>query len=151
MRTVVQRVKHASVSVPAENYEAGIGAGLMILAAFEDSDTDSDLQWMAKKLCALRIFDDADGVMNLSVRDTGGDMLCVSQFTLYASTARGNRPSYIRAAKPDVSAPLYRKFCTVLEEYLGKSVGKGIFGADMKVSLLNDGPVTITIDSKTKE
>ena len=148
MRTVVQRVAHASVSVPAENYEAGIGAGLMILAAFEDSDTDAD---MAKKLCALRIFDDAAGVMNLSVMDVGGEILCISQFTLYASTARGNRPSYIRAAKPAVSEPLYEKFCKVLEEYSGKSVKRGIFGADMKVSLLNDGPVTIIIDSKTKE
>ena len=105
MRTVVQRVAHASVSVPAENYEAGIGTGLMILAAFEDSDTDADLEWMAKKLCALRIFDDAAGVMNLSVMDVGGEILCISQFTLYASTARGNRPSYIRAAKPAVSEP----------------------------------------------
>lgn len=151
MRTVVQRVAHASVSVPAENYEAGIGAGLMILAAFEDSDTDADLEWMAKKLCALRIFDDAAGVMNLSVMDVGREILCISQFTLYASTARGNRPSYIRAAKPAVSEPLYEKFCKVLEEYSGKSVKRGIFGADMKVSLLNDGPVTIIIDSKTKE
>ncbi len=151
MRTVIQRAAHASVAVPAENYEAAIGAGLLVLAAFEEDDTVQDLDWMAKKICALRIFDDDAGVMNLSVRDVDGEILCVSQFTLYASTARGNRPSYIKAAKPDVSKPLYEKFCLLLEGYLGKSAGKGIFGADMKVSLLNDGPVTIIIDSKIKE
>lgn len=151
MRTVIQRVRQASVSVPAENYEAGISSGLLVLAAFEDGDCLQDIEWMARKICALRIFDDSDGVMNISVKDTGGDILAVSQFTLYASTARGNRPSYIRAARPEVSAPLYESFCTVLGENLGKAVCKGIFGADMKVSLLNDGPVTIIIDSKLKE
>lgn len=151
MRTVVQRVREASVHVPAESYRSEIGPGLLVLAAFEDGDTVDDIEWMSRKICALRIFDDADGVMNLSVRDCGGDILSVSQFTLYASTARGNRPSYIRAARPAVSEPLYEEFCRSLENHLGKSVGKGIFGADMKVSLLNDGPVTIIIDSKIKE
>lgn len=151
MRVVIQRVRNASVSVPAENYESGIGAGLLVLAAFVDDDTDLDLEWTARKICALRVFDDSAGVMNISLADTGGDILCISQFTLYASTARGNRPSYIRAAKPDVSRPLYDRFCDMLETYLGKPVKKGIFGADMKVSLVNDGPVTIMIDSKIKE
>ena len=151
MRTVVQRVGNASVSVPAEDYEASVGPGLLVLAAFEDGDDARDLDWMARKISALRIFDDEAGVMNLSVRDVGGDVLCVSQFTLYASTAKGNRPSYVRAAGPEISRPLYERFCRALEDYLGKSVKKGIFGADMKVSLLNDGPVTIIIDSKIKE
>ena len=151
MRTVIQRVRNASVSVPEENYEASIGKGLLVLAAFAEDDSDADLEWMSRKICALRIFDDSNGVMNISVRDTEGEILCISQFTLYASTAKGNRPSYVRAAKPDISAPLYEKFCSILGEHLGKSVGKGIFGADMKVSLLNDGPVTIIIDSKLKE
>ncbi len=148
MRTVIQRVTEASVSVPAEGYESCIGGGLLVLAAFIDEDTDEDLEWMAKKIAAMRIFDDAEGVMNLSVKDVGGDILAVSQFTLYASTVKGNRPSYIKAAKPDVAIPLYEKFLVKLEEHLGKPVGKGIFGADMKVSLLNDGPVTIIMDSK---
>lgn len=151
MRVVIQRVRKASVFVPAENHEAWIGPGLLVLAAFTDGDTEKDLEWMAGKVCALRIFDDEAGVMNLSVKDTDGDILCVSQFTLYASTARGNRPSYIRAAKAGISFPLYEKFCTLLGEHLGKSVRKGIFGADMKVELLNDGPVTIIIDSNIKE
>ena len=151
MRTVVQRVSGASVSVPAENYEVSAGKGLLVLAAFEDSDTVTDIEWMSRKICSLRIFDDSEGVMNLSVKDIGGDILCVSQFTLYASTARGNRPSYIKAAKPAVSSPMYDSFCSALEEHLGKSVRKGIFGADMKVSLLNDGPVPSINDSKIKE
>jgi D-tyrosyl-tRNA(Tyr) deacylase len=138
------------VSVPAEAYESSIGSGLMVLAAFIDEDTEEDLLWTARKLVAMRIFDDADGVMNLSVQDVGGDVLIVSQFTLYASTVKGNRPSYIKAAKPDVAIPLYEKFITIVEELLGKKVGKGIFGADMKVSLVNDGPVTIVVDSKLK-
>lgn len=151
MRVVVQRVSRASVTVPAESYEAGIGAGLLVLVAFEEGDGIQDIEWMSRKICALRIFDDSEGVMNISVRDTGGDILAVSQFTLYASTAKGNRPSYIRAAGPDISRPLYDRFCEVLGGHLGKSVKKGIFGADMKVSLLNDGPVTILMDSKIKE
>ncbi len=150
MRTVIQRVSEAAVRVPDEGYESVIGRGLLVLAAFMDEDTDEDLEWTAKKIAAMRIFDDADGVMNLSVRDVDGEVLAVSQFTLYASTVKGNRPSYIKAAKPDVAIPLYEKFLAKLEEHLGKPVGKGIFGADMKVSLLNDGPVTIIVDSKLK-
>ena len=150
MRAVIQRVTRASVSVPDQGYEAGIGAGLLVLAAFIDEDTDEDIAWTARKIAGMRIFDDAEGVMNLSVMDVGGDVLAVSQFTLYASTVKGNRPSYIKAAKPDVAIPLYEKFLMKLEEHLGKPVGKGIFGADMKVSLLNDGPVTIIVDSKLK-
>lgn len=147
---MIQRVSKAAVAVPAQGYESMIGPGLLVLAAFEDEDTDEDLMWMARKLVAMRIFDDADGVMNLSVQDVQGEMLIVSQFTLYASTAKGNRPSYIKAAKPDIAVPLYEKFLHIVEQQLGKSVGKGIFGADMKVSLTNDGPVTIIIDSKLK-
>lgn len=150
MRTVVQRVTEASVKVPAEGYESRIGHGLLVLAAFIDEDTEEDLEWTAKKIAAMRIFDDEDGVMNLSVKDVDGEVLAVSQFTLYASTVKGNRPSYIKAAKPDVAIPLYEKFIRRLEEYLGKPVGRGIFGADMKVGLLNDGPVTIIVDSKLK-
>lgn len=150
MRTVIQRVADASVVVHEEGYESRIGKGLLVLAAFIDEDTDEDIDWTAKKIAAMRIFDDAEGVMNLSVKDVDGDVLAVSQFTLYASTVKGNRPSYIKAAKPDVAIPLYEKFLTRLEEYLQKPVGRGIFGADMKVSLLNDGPVTIIVDSKLK-
>lgn len=150
MRTVIQRVTSASVAVPEEGYESSIGGGLLVLAAFIDEDTDEDVSWTAKKIAAMRIFDDEAGVMNLSVRDVGGDILAISQFTLYASTVKGNRPSYIKAAKPDVAVPLYEKFLAALEAELGKPVGRGIFGADMKVSLLNDGPVTIITDSKLK-
>lgn len=150
MRTVVQRVSNASVSVPAEGYVSEIGGGLLLLAAFIDEDTDEDILWSARKIAAMRIFDDADGVMNLSVKDVNGEILAISQFTLYASTVKGNRPSYIKAAKPDVAIPLYEKFLSALEAELGKPVGRGIFGADMKVSLLNDGPVTIIVDSKLK-
>ena len=150
MRTVIQRVTNASVAVPEEGYESSIGKGLLVLAAFIDEDSDEDVAWTAKKIAAMRIFDDMNGVMNLSVRDVEGDILAISQFTLYASTVKGNRPSYIKAAKPDVAIPLYEKFLAALEAELGKPVGKGIFGADMKVSLLNDGPVTIITDSKLK-
>jgi D-tyrosyl-tRNA(Tyr) deacylase len=150
MRLVIQRVTQASVAVPAEGYESKIGSGLMVLVAFMDEDTEEDLMWTARKLVAMRIFDDAEGVMNLSVQDVGGEVLLVSQFTLYASTVKGNRPSYIKAAKPDIAIPLYEKFIAIVEQLLGKKVGKGIFGADMKVSLINDGPVTIVVDSKLK-
>ena len=150
MRLVIQRVTNASVNVPAEGYEASIGKGLLVLAAFIDEDTDEDIEWCARKLAAMRIFDDADGVMNLSVKDVDGEILAVSQFTLYASTVKGNRPSYIKAAKPDVAIPLYEKFLEKIEEHAGMKPAKGIFGADMKVSLLNDGPVTIIVDSKLK-
>ena len=150
MRTVIQRVSHASVRVPDEGYDSKIGKGLLVLAAFIDEDTDEDLEWTARKIAAMRIFDDEAGVMNLSVKDVDGDVLAVSQFTLYASTVKGNRPSYIKAAKPDVAIPLYERFLELLERELQKPVGKGIFGADMKVDLLNDGPVTIIVDSKLK-
>ena len=150
MRTVIQRVSHASVRVPDEGYESKIGKGLLVLAAFIDEDTDEDLEWTARKIAAMRIFDDEAGVMNLSVKDVDGDVLAVSQFTLYASTVKGNRPSYIKAAKPDVAIPLYERFLELLERELQKPVGKGIFGADMKVDLLNDGPVTVIVDSKLK-
>lgn len=150
MRTVIQRVTEASVDVPAEGYRAEIRNGLLVLAAFIDEDTQEDLEWTARKIAAMRIFDDHEGVMNLSVKDVGGDVLAVSQFTLYASTVKGNRPSYIKAAKPDVAVPLYEKFVELLEQNLEKPVRRGIFGADMKVSLLNDGPVTIIVDSKLK-
>lgn len=151
MRVVIQRVKNARVDISRIGYSSAIGAGLLILAAFVDEDTDADLEWTARKIAALRVFDDEDGVMNLSVKDAGGEILVVSQFTLYASTARGNRPSYIRAAKPDVAVPLYEKFCAEMDAQLGKPVGRGVFGEDMAVSLLNDGPVTIIMDSKIKE
>ena len=150
MRLVIQRVSQSSVAVPAEGYESAIGKGLMVLAAFIDEDTEEDLQWTARKLVGMRIFDDADGIMNLSVQDVQGEILIVSQFTLYASTVKGNRPSYIKAAKPQVAIPLYERFIEIVEQQLGKPVGRGIFGADMKVSLTNDGPVTIVVDSKLK-
>ena len=136
--------------VPDEGYESSIGNGLLVLAAFIDEDTDEDLDWTARKIAAMRIFDDSEGVMNLSVKDVQGDVMAVSQFTLYASTVKGNRPSYIKAAKPDVAIPLYERFLARLREELGKDVSKGIFGADMKVSLINDGPVTIIVDSKLR-
>ena len=150
MRTVIQRVAEASVTVHEEGYEAKIGHGLLVLAAFIDEDAEEDLDWTARKIAAMRIFDDQDGVMNLSVKDVDGEVLAVSQFTLYASTVKGNRPSYIKAAKPDVAVPLYEKFLKKLEEQLQKPVKRGIFGADMKVGLVNDGPVTIIVDSKLK-
>ena len=150
MRLVIQRVAQAGVAVPAEGYEANIGRGLLVLAAFIDEDTEEDLDWCARKLAAMRIFDDAEGVMNLSVKDVEGEVMVVSQFTLYASTVKGNRPSYIKAAKPDVAIPLYEKFLLKVEEQAGIKPARGIFGADMKVSLLNDGPVTIIVDSKLK-
>lgn len=151
MRVVIQRVKEASVAVPDAGYRADSGPGLLVLAAFVDDDTQDDLEWIARKIAAMRIFDDENGVMNLSVRDTGGDIMVISQFTLYASTVRGNRPSYIRAAKADVANGLYEEFCSKVTECLGKDISRGIFGADMKVSLLNDGPVTIIMDSRIRE
>ena len=150
MRTVIQRVAHASVAVPDQGYESSIGKGLLVLAAFIDEDTDEDVLWTARKIAAMRIFDDEEGVMNLSVKDIDGGILAVSQFTLYASTVKGNRPSYIKAAKPDVAIPMYERFLVLLENELEKPIKKGIFGTDMKVELLNDGPVTIIIDSKQK-
>lgn len=150
MRVVVQRVLESSVSIDG-SVHSGIGRGMMILAAFEESDDSSDIEWMTGKILNLRIFDDAQGVMNLSVRDVSGEILLISQFTLFASTKKGNRPSYIRAARPEKAIPLYQEFIHSLENNFGKTIGCGIFGADMKVSLINDGPVTIIIDSKNKE
>ena len=149
MRAVVQRVLRSSVSIGGE-LTASIERGLMVLIGVEVGDTEKDARYIADKCVGLRVFDDENGVPNLSVGDIGGSILAVSQFTLYASTVKGNRPSYIKAAKPDVAIPLYEKFLKKLEEHLGRGVGKGIFGADMKVSLLNDGPVTIIVDSKLK-
>lgn len=151
MRVVIQRVTEASVEVQEHGYRASVGPGLLVLAAFVDEDDDPDLSWIVRKIVSLRIFDDESGVMNLSVADVGGEVMAISQFTLYAMTARGNRPSYIRAAKPETAEPLYEKFCRMLSESLGRPVRTGIFGADMKVSLLNDGPVTIIMDSKNKD
>ena len=150
MRLVIQRVRNADVAVPEQDYKATIGNGLLVLAAFIDEDTPEDLEWTARKLVSMRIFDDSEGVMNLSVKDVEGEIMVVSQFTLYASTIKGNRPSYIKAAKPDIAVPLYENFVSLVEEYFGQEVKRGIFGADMKVSLLNDGPVTIIVDSKLK-
>ena len=150
MRTVVQRVRHASVTID-EQCVASIGQGMLLLVGFEDADTANDLEWTAQKVANLRIFDDADGVMNRSVKDVDGELLVVSQFTLYASVKKGNRPSYIRAAKPDVAIPLYESFCETMSLQAGREVKTGVFGADMKVSLLNDGPVTIVIDTKNKD
>ena len=151
MRILIQRVQQASVTIEG-NVKSSIGKGLLILVGIEDSDTDEDIEWLCGKVVRLRIFDDANGVMNLSIADVdGGDILVVSQFTLHASTKKGNRPSYIRASKPDFAIPMYEKFCTKVTELLGKQVGTGEFGADMKVDLLNDGPVTILIDSQRRE
>ena len=131
--------------------KASIGRGLLVLVGIEETDGQEDIDWLCKKIVNLRIFDDENGVMNRSVLDTGGDILVVSQFTLHASTKKGNRPSYIRAARHEISIPLYERFCKDLSAALGKEVGTGEFGADMKVELLNDGPVTICIDTKNKE
>jgi len=150
MRIVIQRVTQASVEI--ENKIKGeIGSGLLVLAGFSPEDTEEDLQWMATKVAQLRIFGDAEGKMNLSVQDVQGELLVISQFTLFASTKKGNRPSYTNAAPPAVAIPLYEQFVALLEAATGKTVQTGEFGADMKVSLLNDGPVTIVIDSKNKE
>ena len=146
MRLVIQRVTHASVTIEGV-LKSKIGSGLLILVGIEDADTDADINWLAQKVVNLRIFDDENGVMNRSVVDVDGEILIVSQFTLHAMTAKGNRPSYIRASKPDFAIPMYEKFCTKVSELLGKKVGTGQFGADMKVSILNDGPVTIVMDS----
>ena len=149
MKVVIQRVQHASVVVDGQ-LVSEIGKGMMILHGVEVGDTEEDLQHILKKCTNLRIFDDADGVMNESILQHGGDILCVSQFTLLADTRKGNRPSYIKAERPEISEPMYDRFCQLLSENLGKPVQKGIFGADMKVTLLNDGPVTIIIDSKNR-
>lgn len=150
MRVVLQRVATASVTV-SEKIVAEIQKGLLVLVGIEDADTQEDIDWLVTKITQLRIFADENEVMNFSVEDVNGDVLVVSQFTLHAATKKGNRPSYIKAARPEVAIPLYEKFVSALENKLGKKVPTGIFGADMKVAILNDGPVTIIIDSKNKE
>jgi D-tyrosyl-tRNA(Tyr) deacylase len=150
MRAVIQRVKEASVTVD-DNVTGSVGQGLLIFLGIEDADNEEDIQWLSGKIVNLRIFDDSDGVMNLSVKDTGGEILLVSQFTLHASTKKGNRPSYIRASKPEIAVPMYEKMIRQLETDLGKKIQTGEFGADMQVRLWNNGPVTITIDTKAKE
>jgi len=150
MRAVIQRVSKASVTVK-EKITGEIKKGLVVLLGIEDADNDEDIEWLSSKIVNLRIFDDANGVMNISVKDIDGDILLVSQFTLHASTKKGNRPSYIRASKPDFAIPMYEKMITRLEQDLGKKIQTGIFGAMMKVELINDGPVTIIIDTKLKE
>lgn len=150
MRAVIQRVSQASVTIEGE-IKSQIGPGLLILLGIEDADTHEDIDWLTKKIAQLRIFGDENGLMNLSVQDIGGQMIVVSQFTLHASTKKGNRPSFIRAARPEVAIPIYEKFVAALRETSGLEVGTGEFGADMKVALLNDGPVTIVMDTKAKE
>ena len=160
MRLVIQRVSHASVTIykvghDYDNeyieYRNEIRKGLMILVGIEESDSRDDIEWLTGKVSAMRIFDDENGIMNLSIKDIEGECLAISQFTLFASTKKGNRPSWFRAAKQDISEPLYNDFCKVLEEKLRREVHRGVFGADMKVELCNDGPVTILIDSKNRE
>jgi D-aminoacyl-tRNA deacylase len=150
MRAIIQRVSEASVTVDRE-ITGNIGSGLLVLAGFEPDDADADLDWMAGKLVRMRLFADAAGLMNLSVQDAGGEILAVSQFTLYASVKKGNRPSWSRAARGDVSRPMFARFVAKLECQLGKPVATGVFGADMQVNLVNDGPVTVFIDSKSPE
>lgn len=150
MRVIIQRVKEASVTVDAA-ITGQIGRGLLVLAGFEDADSDADLDWMAGKIVRLRLFADADGIMNRSVVEAAGEILAVSQFTLYASVKKGNRPSWSRAARGEVSAPLFDRFVGKLAAALGKPVATGVFAADMAVALVNDGPVTLCIDSKTPE
>ena len=147
MRVLIQRVKKSSVEISGK-VAAKIGQGLLVFVGICDEDSDSDIEYLTSKLVNLRIFDDEKGVMNLSVKDIDGEILVVSQFTLYASTKKGNRPSYILAAKPEISIPLYEKFCDETSKKFGKNVQNGVFGADMQVSLINDGPVTIWLDSK---
>lgn|SRR5574344_473351 len=150
MRIVIQRVKHASVTINGSVYSQ-ISNGYLILVGIEETDAHDDIDWLCKKVIGLRVFDDENGVMNRSIMDIDGDILVVSQFTLMASYKKGNRPSYIRAAKHEISVPLYHSFCANLSQTLGKDVKTGVFGADMKVELLNDGPVTICMDTKNKE
>jgi D-tyrosyl-tRNA(Tyr) deacylase len=150
MKVVIQRVSKASVTIDGDIL-ASIGSGLLILVGIIEEDTQEDIKWLTNKITNLRIFNDADGVMNLSIKDINGNVIAVSQFTLHASIKKGNRPSYIKAAKPEVAIPIYQSFVNQLEVDLGKRIQTGIFGADMKVDLLNDGPVTIIIDSKNRE
>ena len=150
MRVVIQRVSHAAVSIDGR-LRASIQVGLLVFVGIEDADSEEDASWLSGKIVNLRIFNDGEGVMNVSIKEAGGDILLISQFTLHAATKKGNRPSYIRASKPDTAIPLYEKMIGCLEAELGKRVFTGVFGADMKVELLNDGPVTILIDTKNRE
>ncbi len=150
MRAVIQRVSHASVTIEGQ-VKSAIGKGFLVLLGIEPSDTQEDADWLCRKITGLRVFDDENGVMNLDLASVGGDIIVVSQFTLMASYKKGNRPSYIRAAGHDIAIPLYEYFCSTLSAMVGKAVGTGEFGADMKVELLNDGPVTICMDTKNKE
>jgi len=150
MRIVIQRVKHASVTIDG-NVKSAIRQGYLILLGIGEDDNEEDVSWLVKKVIGLRVFEDEQGVMNKSIMEVDGEILVVSQFTLMASYKKGNRPSYIRAARHEISIPLYNKFCKELSQALGKTVGEGEFGADMKVELLNDGPVTICMDTKNKE
>ncbi len=150
MRAVIQRVSHASVTIEGQ-VKSAIGKGFLVLLGIEPSDTQEDADWLCRKITGLRVFDDENGVMNLDLASVGGDIIVVSQFTLMASYKKGNRPSYIRAAGHDIAIPLYEYFCSALSAMVGKAVGTGEFGADMKVELLNDGPVTICMDTKNKE
>ncbi len=150
MRVLIQRVSSCKVTID-EKIKSSIGVGMLVLVGVEDADTSEDISWLSQKIVNLRIFPDAEGVMNLSVKETSGEILVVSQFTLHAATKKGNRPSYIKAAKPDVAIPMYENFVKQLETDLGKKVGTGEFGADMQVELVNDGPVTIWMDSKNRE
>jgi len=150
MRVVIQRVSRASVSIN-NAVKSAIQQGLLILLGIEEADTRQDIEWLCKKIINLRIFDDENGVMNKSVLNIDGEILMISQFTLFASTRKGNRPSYIHAARPETAIPLYEEMCSMISQELGKEIGTGEFGADMKIELINDGPVTICIDAKTKE
>lgn len=150
MRALIQRVTRSSVTIEGK-VKSSTGKGLLVLVGIEEADTQEDIQWLSQKITNLRIFADAEGVMNLSVKEINGEILVISQFTLHAATKKGNRPSYIKAAKPDVAIPLYENFVRQLETDLGKTIGTGEFGADMQVELVNDGPVTIWMDSKAKE
>ena len=150
MRAVIQRVNRASVAIGGSVHEA-IGPGLMVLLGVENADVNEDIQWLSKKLVNLRIFNDKNGAMNMSILETGGEILLISQFTLFAATKRGNRPSFIRASKPDIAIPLYESTIRQLEEVLGKKIKTGVFGANMQVDLQIDGPITISIDTKQKE
>lgn len=150
MRVVIQRAGRASVTI-GRACKSAIGKGLLILVGIEEADGEEDIDWLCKKIVNLRVFDDENGVMNKSILEVGGEILVISQFTLHASTKKGNRPSYIRAAKPEISVPLYEQFCRKLSTALGREIGTGEFGADMKIELVNDGPVTICMDTKNKE
>lgn len=150
MRTLIQRVKKASVTIEKQ-IKSAISNGLLVLVGIENTDNEEDIEWISNKIVQLRIFDDENGVMNKSLQDINGEILIVSQFTLHASTKKGNRPSYIRAAKPEISIPLYEAFCQAIQSKIEKKIGTGEFGADMQVELINDGPVSIWMDSKNKE